>query len=95
PQGSEIPFNTVAVADLGRGYASIKRTESRRVVNVVADVDRSVVTAEEVLSDLSAGYLDQVLKDHPRVSLSLEGEQRQSGEYLVSLVLPFMIALFV
>ncbi|MGB1190486.1 MAG: efflux RND transporter permease subunit, partial [Pseudomonadales bacterium] len=95
PQGSEIPFNTVAEADLGRGYASIRRTESRRVVNVVADVDRSVVTAEEVLSDLSAGYLDQVLKDHPRVSLSLEGEQRQSGEYLVSLVLPFMIALFV
>ena len=95
PQGSEIPFNTVAIADLGRGYASIKRTESRRVVNVVADVDRSVVTAEEVLSDLSAGYLNQVLKDHPRVSLSLEGEQRQSGEYLVSLVLPFMIALFV
>jgi multidrug efflux pump subunit AcrB len=27
--------------------------------------------------------------------LSLEGEQRQSGEYLVSLVFPFLIALFV
>ncbi|MDA0827869.1 MAG: efflux RND transporter permease subunit, partial [Proteobacteria bacterium] len=95
PAGSEIPFTTVAEADLGRGYASINRTDARRVVSVTADVDRSVITAEEVLSDLSRGYLNDLLKDHPRVALSLEGEQRQSGEYLVSLVFPFLIALFV
>ena len=95
PAGSEIPFTTVAEADLGRGYASINRTDARRVVNVTADVDRSVITAEEVLSDLSGSYLNDLLGDHPRVALSLEGEQRQSGEYLVSLVFPFLIALFV
>ena len=95
PAGSEIPFTTVAEAELGRGYASINRTDARRVVNVTADVDRSVITAEEVLSDLSGGYLNDLLNDHPRVALSLEGEQRQSGEYLVSLVFPFLIALFV
>lgn len=93
--GSEIPFTTVAEADLGRGYASINRTDARRVVSVTADVDRSVITAEEVLSDLGGGYLNDLLSEHPRVALSLEGEQRQSNEYLVSLVFPFLIALFV
>jgi multidrug efflux pump subunit AcrB len=95
PSGAEVPFGTVAEVDFGRGYASINRTNSRRVVNVTADVDRTSITAEEVLTDLSKSFLPELLSRYPRVSLSLEGEQRQSGEYLVSLVFPFLIALFV
>ncbi|MFZ8973140.1 MAG: efflux RND transporter permease subunit, partial [Pseudomonadales bacterium] len=95
PDGSEIPFDTVADANLGRGYASINRTNSKRVVSVTADVDRTSITAEEVLADLGKTFLPDLLSRYPRVSLSLEGEQRQSGEYLVSLVFPFLIALFV
>ena len=93
-EGSEVPFRTVANASLGQGYSSIKRADRKRVVNVTADVDRTQITADEVVGDLSRSYFPVIRVEHPRVSLSLEGEQRQSGEYLVSLVFPFLIALF-
>ena len=93
-EGSEVPFRTVANASLGQGYSSIKRADRKRVVNVTADVDRTQITADEVVGDLSRSYFPIIRAEHPRVSLSLEGEQRQSGEYLVSLVFPFLIALF-
>ena len=93
-EGSEVPFRTVANASLGQGYSSIKRADRKRVVNVTADVDRTQITADEVVGDLSRTYFPVIRAEHPRVSLSLEGEQRQSGEYLVSLVFPFLIALF-
>ena len=93
-EGSEVPFRTVANASLGQGYSSIKRADRKRVVNVTADVDRTQITADEVVGDLSRSYFPVIRAEHPQVSLSLEGEQRQSGEYLISLVFPFMIALF-
>ncbi|MEM7012231.1 MAG: hypothetical protein AAF585_12170, partial [Verrucomicrobiota bacterium] len=50
PGGFEVPFSTVANAELGRGFSSIKRADRRRVVNVTADVDRTQITANEVLA---------------------------------------------
>ena len=95
PQGSEVPFATVARAELGRGFSSIKRADSRRVVNVIADVDRSQITANEVLADLNAGPIQALMANHPRVSYSLEGQQADQSESLASLGPLYLIALFV
>jgi len=93
--GSEVPFGTVAVADLGRGFSSIKRADRQRVVNVIADVDRTQVTANEVLGALGAGVIQEILNDYPRVKYSLEGEQAEQGEAAASLIPMFFISLFV
>ncbi|MBV1878517.1 MAG: efflux RND transporter permease subunit [Pseudomonadales bacterium] len=95
PQGDEVPFVTVAEADIGRGFSSIKRSERQRVVNVVADVDRTQITANEVIADLKAGAMEQMLAEYPRISYGLEGQQREQGEALASLLPSFVIALFV
>jgi multidrug efflux pump subunit AcrB len=95
PQGSEVPFATVAEATLGRGFSSIKRSDSRRVVNVIADVDRSQITANEVLADLGAGAIDALMASHPRVSYSLEGAQADQSESIASLGPLYIMALFV
>ena len=75
--GAEVPFGTVADAELGRGFATIQRTDRMRVVNVTANVDRTLTTANDVLADLQAASLPQILADYPSVSYSLEGEQRE------------------
>jgi multidrug efflux pump subunit AcrB len=93
--GSEVPFDTVAVADLGRGYSSIKRADRQRVVNVIADVDRTQITANEVLAKLGDGEIQKILADYPRVKYSLEGEQAEQGEAAASLIPLFFISLFV
>ncbi|MDP6377468.1 MAG: efflux RND transporter permease subunit, partial [Pseudomonadales bacterium] len=43
PDGSEVPFYSVARFDIGRGYSSIHRTEGMRVINITAEVDRTTV----------------------------------------------------
>jgi multidrug efflux pump subunit AcrB len=95
PEGFEVPFTTVASADLGRGFSSINRSERQRVVNVVADIDRTQITANEVIADLAAGGIQEILKDYPRVTYSLEGAQREQSEAAGSLVPMFGVALFV
>jgi multidrug efflux pump subunit AcrB len=93
--GSEVPFATVAHADLGQGFSTIKRADGRRVVNVTADVDRTMITANEVLAKLRAGPIQQIMADHPQVDYSLEGSQREQGESLASLLPLFALALFI
>ncbi|MCZ6642916.1 MAG: efflux RND transporter permease subunit [Gammaproteobacteria bacterium] len=95
PDGSEVPFITVAEAELGTGFSSIKRSDRRRVVNVVADVDRTQITANEVIADLGNGALAEIMGDYPRVAYSLEGQQREQTEAITSLIPLFGIALFI
>ncbi len=95
PEGSEVPFAKVASAELGRGFSSINRSERQRVVNVTADVDRTQITANEVIADFGAGKIQNILRDYPRVTYSLEGEQREQSEAAESLLPMFGIALFI
>jgi multidrug efflux pump subunit AcrB len=94
PEASEVPFATVGYADLGRGFSTIRRSDRRRVVNVTADVDRTMITANEVLGNLGDGAMAAIMRDHPRVSFSLEGAQREQSDAMSSLVPLFGVALF-
>jgi multidrug efflux pump subunit AcrB len=95
PDGAEVPFQTVAKAELGRGYSTIRRADRQRIVSVIADVDRAQITANEVIADLRAGAIQEIMRDYPRITYSLEGEQAEQGEAMGKLVPMFGIALFV
>jgi len=94
PDGSEVAFGNVARADLGRGFATIKRAERQRVVNVTADVDRKQTTETAVVAALEAGPLREILADYPGMTYRLEGIQREQQRVFGSLVRTFVIALF-
>ena len=93
PDGGEIPFSVAAKAELGRGYASIQRADRRRIINVTADVDKSRTNANAVINAFTVSHLPEILVDHPRVSYSLEGEQREQQETLGELYKSFGLAL--
>ena len=78
-EGVEVPFAAVANAEITRGFASIRRTDRRRVVTVTADVDRSVTIPERVLEEFDA-WFPQLRADFPNVSYRLGGEQRAQAE---------------
>lgn len=94
PAGSEVPFGTVAEANLGRGFSTIRRVDRQRVVNVTAEVDRTLITPNELMAKLRVEGLPEILRDYPGVSFSLEGEQREQTEAMASLIPLFAIALF-
>ena len=93
PDGGEIPFSVAAKAQIRRGYASIQRADRRRIINVTADVDKSRTNANAVINEITASHLPEILADHPRVSYSLEGEQREQQETLGELYKSFGLAL--
>jgi multidrug efflux pump subunit AcrB len=95
PAGAEVPFQTVAKAELGRAYSTIRRADRQRIVSVVADVDRTKITANEVIADLRGGVIQEIMRDYPRITYSLEGEQAEQGDAAASLAPMFGIALFV
>ena len=56
--GSEIPFSEVAVADFGRTYASIQRTDQQRAIKITADIDKTTdANANEVVAALTSGSI--------------------------------------
>ncbi|MAE94574.1 MAG: cobalt-zinc-cadmium resistance protein [Deltaproteobacteria bacterium] len=90
--GVEVPFGAVADVKLGRGYATIRRTERERVVNVTGEIDRSVATPEAVLAEVEKS-LPPILASFPGVTYSLEGEQAEHGKAMHGLVRGAVLAL--
>jgi len=94
PNGGEVPFYAVAKAELGRGFATIKRADRNRVIHVTADVDVKEVAAGDVIAELERDFLPVLLADYPGMSYSLEGEQSEQAESLGGLFRNYTVALF-
>ena len=93
PDGTEIPFKTVAEVQYGRGYATIRRIDRRRVVNVSADVDEAVANAGEINKDLYEQVLPRLMREYPGLQYRFAGEARERNESLGSLKTNFIIAM--
>lgn len=94
PAGGEVPFYTVARAERGYGFASIQRTDRRRIIGVTADVDQRFANANQVIADIEKSVLPQLLTDYPGLSYALEGEQREQEEGVAALGQSYAFALF-
>jgi multidrug efflux pump subunit AcrB len=94
PDGQEIPFSEVATVTPRQGFAVIKRTQRQRVVTVTADVDANIANAGEILASLRTGFLPQLLASYDGVSLSFEGQQRETERSISSLYRGLVFALF-
>ncbi len=93
PDGTEIPFKTVAEVEHGRGFAAIRRVDRRRVVNVSADVDEAVANAGEINKDLYGKVLPRLIREYPGLQYRFAGEARERNESLGSLKTNFLIAM--
>jgi len=93
PNGTEIPFETVAEVQYGRGYSAIRRIDRRRVVSVSADVDRTLANANVINRELLASVLPKLSNEFNGVQYRFAGEQREMNESLGSLKVNFAIAM--
>ena len=93
PNGGEVPFYAVARAELGRGFATIKRADRNRVINVTSDVDAKIVAAGDIIAELERDFLPVLAADYPGLTYSLEGEQAEQAESFGGLVSNYVVAL--
>jgi multidrug efflux pump subunit AcrB len=92
--GTEVPFGSVAEAELGRGYATIQRSNRMRVVSVSAAVVRTETTPAAIRVSLEPA-LPGILAQYPGVSFKFKAEQEESGDATQGLVTGFGLALVV
>lgn len=93
PDGTQIPFKTVAEIQYGRGYSTIRRVDRRRVVSVSADVDEVLANAKEINAELAKSILPALMREFPGLKYRFAGEQREMQESLGSLIPNFGIAM--
>jgi multidrug efflux pump subunit AcrB len=93
PGGDLVPFSRVANVDIGRGFASIERSDRKRVVGVTAGIDQAVANADEVNRDLRQNILPRLLADYPGLHFSMEGQQKEQADSMASLAKGFIMAM--
>ena len=95
PDGNQVPFYSVARFEVSRGYSKINRKDGRRQVVVSADVNRSIVSPEEVSAAIRTDLVPEFRKRYPNIDVELGGEQEERAEALGGLALGSLFSLVV
>ncbi len=93
PRGFQVPFKSVADLTLTEGQSQILREHRNRAVTVTADVNNKLANAREILTDLEANFMPQMLNKYD-ISYSTEGQSQETRDSLSSLFIGFPLALF-
>lgn len=102
----EVPFSTVAKVIYGEGFSSINRQDQQRVIDVKGDVNRSIVTPEEVMAAVEKAVCAKGTSfgsrenrcynaDYPGVAFKISGEQEERNKALGSMVSTVPLALMI
>jgi len=90
--GREIPLQEVAHVREQRGFSVIHRTDRKRIITVISDIDENRANARNIVNDLKTGFLIDLVKRYPGVSFNLEGQAKRSKESIDSLKKGFLLA---
>jgi len=105
-EGTEVPFSTVAEVNYGNGFSSINREDQQRVIDVKGDVNRTVVTPEEVIAAVEKAVCEPgtsfsnrerrcVNPEFPSVQFKISGEQEERLKALGSMAATVPLALMI
>ncbi len=102
----EVPFSTVARVEYGSGFSAINREDQQRVIDVKGDVNRSIVTPEEVMAAVEKAVCAKgssfgnrenrcYNENFPGVDFKISGEQEERNKALGSMVATVPLAMMV
>ncbi len=91
---TKVPFQNIATYTIGPGYSQINRVNKKRVISVTADVDETIISADNVNEDLRSIVLPAIRQKYPGLTTKFEGEQKQQRESFASLQNNYVFALF-
>ena len=93
PDGSQVPFYSVASFEIARGFSIINRYDGRRNVSVSADINRSIARPEDVVAALESGLIRELATTYPNVEIEMGGEQEERNKSLSGLAIGSLLSL--
>ncbi|MDH3778962.1 MAG: efflux RND transporter permease subunit, partial [Gammaproteobacteria bacterium] len=94
PDGDEVPFASVAEVSFGKGYSRIQRLDRSRTVTVSADINADVVEPGQVIREMSAGFIPELLSRYPGVQYGLEGSSQDQVDFIRKIQIAGLAAMF-
>lgn len=94
PNGAEIPINQAAEIIETTAPVRIERVDGGRVLNVTANVIRSITNGNKVLGAMEKKELPELLQRYPGLRYTFEGTQREQRDATKSLSVGLTAALF-
>ena len=95
PNGSQVPFDTVADVAIEPGYQKIERLDRERTLVVSADVVAGTSSPRAVVDTIIKDYLPVWQQSYPSVGLALDGELEEEGEFLRAMLTYMGLALLI
>lgn len=94
PQGTSVPFSTVAEIEKGESFASITRVDGRRAITISANANKNLVEPSKVTTEIQEEYLPQLQAKYPNIQTALDGSSLDEQSAMVGLMQGFFFALF-
>ncbi len=91
--GNQVPLGAVATVEPGRGFARIKRVDGQRTVTIQGQVDSRVANAAAIGFHTTARFLPELEKRHPGVTVSFQGQAKETSKTGDSLRRNFLLGL--
>jgi multidrug efflux pump subunit AcrB len=92
PAGTYVPLRDVVSTKQGHSFTKISRSNGRRVIKVESNISpRS--KAVEIINDLEAGVLPELVSKYPGLRYSFQGRQADMSESLGGLKYGFLLAM--
>ncbi len=84
--GLEVPFDTVAEVSYVPSYQKIERIDRQRTLTVNAGMNNAEGDASKTVSAIMKEHAHGWQAQYPGLHISLEGEQKETGEFIDSLL---------
>ncbi|GGB51272.1 hypothetical protein GCM10011316_24110 [Roseibium aquae] len=91
PNGEFVPLTEVVNLRDAQGFSVILRRDGKTVVTVVADVDSTVTSSNEIVADLSAGFLPRLAEKYG-LSYSFSGKAEEQANAFSDLLTGVLMA---
>ena len=91
--GERVAFHEIANYSIARGEVAINHKDGKREINLSANMVNIKDSANNILDDMKAGFIANLLDKYPSVSTDFEGQNREASKIQRSakLVLPLVI----
>ena len=88
-----IPLYKIAKFEAHDGFTTIRHKDGVRIVNVVADIDSSIISSGELNEIVRDSESEWIKTEASNVTVKYGGEEEKSQESFVSLIVAFSFAL--